>query len=148
MLKERLLIESFYAKEICLLLKPYLESLSLYSWVLSVLFRLSLVEYFCTQGSLTLVAGEPHEQICLDRAAWLLFVLTMRSKCVALGQGSFIVCFVLYYNATPLFCFVINIEPSCEVWNYCFVNYVIVRLPLFLLWCIYLNKCCNTAMTL
>ena len=28
------------------------------------LFRLSLVEYFCTQGSLTLVAGEPHEQVC------------------------------------------------------------------------------------
>ena len=28
------------------------------------LFRLSLVEYFCTHGSLTLVAGEAHEQIC------------------------------------------------------------------------------------
>ena len=57
-------IKSFYAKELCLLLKPYLELLSLHSYVLSVLFRLSLVEYFCTQGSLTLVAGEAHEQIC------------------------------------------------------------------------------------
>ena len=29
------------------------------------LFRLSLVEYFCTQGSLTLVAGETHAQVYL-----------------------------------------------------------------------------------
>ena len=29
-----------------------------------LLLRLSLVEYFYTQGSLTLVAGEPHEQVC------------------------------------------------------------------------------------
>ena len=31
-------------------------------------------------------------------------------------------------------------ELSCMVWNKWFVNYVIVRLSLFLLWCIYLNK--------
>jgi hypothetical protein len=30
-LKERILLESFCAKELCLLLKPYLESLSLHS---------------------------------------------------------------------------------------------------------------------
>ena len=56
---------------------------------------------------------------------------------------------VLYYIIMPLHYFVvIIIELSYEVWNYYFVNYVIVRLPLFLLWCWYLNKCCNTAMTL
>ena len=26
-------------------------------------FALSLIEYICTQGSLTLLAGEPHEQV-------------------------------------------------------------------------------------
>ena len=31
MLKERILLESFYAKELCLLLNPYLESLRLHS---------------------------------------------------------------------------------------------------------------------
>ena len=56
----------------------------------------------------------------LDRATWLSFVLTMRSKCVALGQGNLLVCFVLYYNAAPLFRFVIIIELSYEVWNHCF----------------------------
>ena len=60
----------------------FLSSISFY-------FRLSLVEYFCTQGSLTLVAGEAHEQICLDRAAWRLFLVMTICKCVTLGQGSF-----------------------------------------------------------
>ena len=64
MLKKRILLKNFYAKELWLLPKPYLESQSLHSWVLSVLIRLSLVEYFCTQGSLTLVTGEAHEQVC------------------------------------------------------------------------------------
>ena len=32
--------------------------------LISFLFRLGLVEYFCTQGSLILVAGEAHEQVC------------------------------------------------------------------------------------
>ena len=78
----------------------------------------------------------------LDHATWLLFNLTMRSKCVALRQGNLFVCSVICYNATPLLCFVLLIEHSCMVWNKWFVNYVIVSLPLFLLWCRYLNKCC------
>ena len=63
MLKERILLESFYAKELCLLLKPYLEFLACILESYQFLLRLSLAEYFCTQGSLTLVAGEPHEQV-------------------------------------------------------------------------------------
>ena len=44
----------------------------------------------------------------LDRAAWQLYlVMTLRSNCVALGQGSLMVCFVLYYNAPPLLWFVL-----------------------------------------
>ena len=66
----------------------------------------------------------------LDRATWLLFSAMTISKCVALGLGNLFVCSVICYNATPLLRFVIIIELSCEVWNYCFVNYVIVRLPL------------------
>ena len=64
MLKERILLESFYAKELCLLLKPYLESQASIFESYIFLLWLSLVEYFCTQGSLTLVVGKPHEQIC------------------------------------------------------------------------------------
>ena len=63
MLKERILLESFYAKELCLLLKPYLKPLACIPESYQFLLRLSLAEYFCTQGSLTLVAGEPHEQV-------------------------------------------------------------------------------------
>ena len=76
----------------------------------------------------------------LDRAAWLLFHVMTISKCMALGQGSLFVCSVICYNVTPLLRFVILTELSCMVWNKWFVNYVIVRLLLFLLWCIYLNK--------
>ena len=64
MLNKRVLLESFYAKELCLLLKPYLDSLACIPESYQFLLRLSLAEYFCTQGSLTLVAGEPHEQVC------------------------------------------------------------------------------------
>ena len=58
-------IKNFVTELLCkrtlIFLTPYLESLSLHSYVISILFRLSLIEYFCTQGSLTLIAGEPHE---------------------------------------------------------------------------------------
>ena len=55
LLRKRTLI---IAKVIPCLPEPlFLSSISFYFW-------LSLVEYFCTQGSLTLVAGEAHEQIC------------------------------------------------------------------------------------
>ena len=64
MLKERILIESFYAKKLCLLLKPYLEHLAYIPESYQFLLQLSLAEYFCTQGLLTLVVGEPHEQVC------------------------------------------------------------------------------------
>ena len=91
----------------------FLSSISFY-------FRLSLVEYFCTHGSLTLVAGEVMSRSVLDRAAWLLFSAMTISKCVALGQGSLFLCSVIYYNATPLLWFVITIILS--LWNNCLVT--------------------------
>ena len=97
MLKEIILIESFYVKELCLLLKPYLEPLACSPESYLLLFWLSLVEYFYTQGSLTLVAGESHEQVCFGPCCMTVFKSKTISKCVALGQGTLIGCFVLCY---------------------------------------------------
>ena len=82
----------------------------------------------------------------LDRAAWLLFSAMTISNVWSLGRAALIVCFVIYYNAAPLLHFVLIIELSCMVWNKWFVNYVMVSLPLLLLWCICIwINCCNTA---
>ena len=100
-------VKSFYAKELWLLLKPYLESLSLHSLVFSVLFRLSLIEYFCTQGSLT-----PY----CRWASWAdLFWIVLHDSCTLWWRwevnvwplGRAISLCVLYYIIMPLHYFVL-----------------------------------------
>ena len=96
MLKERILLESFSAKELWFLLKPYLESPSLQSWVLSIVTSVKSCWVLLYSGFVkSLLQVSLMRRSALDHAAWQFFKLTMTSKCVALGQGT-LLC-VLFY---------------------------------------------------
>ena len=92
----------------------FLSSISFY-------FRLSLVEYFCTQGSLTLVAGEAQEQICFGSCCMTVVQCDDDKEMRGPWAGQSICVFVLCYNATPLPCFVMICSDTILWQN--FLNY-------------------------
>ena len=55
------------------MLHPYLDPTTASLRPSPLLHRVSLVEYFCTQGLLTLVAGESHAQACFGPCCMSVF---------------------------------------------------------------------------
>ena len=71
-LETRIKNSKLLAKNFSILLHPYLDPTPA-SLRPSPFGRVSLVEYFCTQGLLTLVAGESHAHACFGPCCMAVF---------------------------------------------------------------------------